>query len=107
WMGDQEGNVVDRDYMPAWEKVFADNNDFVGTPYLTKYPELAHFFEDDHHFPNHSTFAENVVWNPNRARMAGVNEHGAKDGKNLLNYEDNWVADADPGFVDAANGDYT
>ncbi|MDX2400384.1 Ig-like domain-containing protein [Microbacterium algeriense] len=107
WMGNQEGNVVDRDYMPAWEQVFADNNDFVGTPYLTKYPELAHFFEDDHYFPNHSTFAENVVWNPNRARMAGVNEHGAKDGKNLLNYEDNWVADADPGFVDAANGDYT
>ncbi|WP_226531101.1 Ig-like domain-containing protein [Microbacterium paraoxydans] len=107
WMGDQEGNVVDRDYMPAWQQVFADNDDFVGTPYLTKYPELAHFFEDDHHFPNNSTFAQNVVWNPNRTPIAGINEHGAKDGKNLLNYEDNWVADADPGFVDAANGDYT
>jgi len=107
WMGDQEGNVVDRDYMPAWQQVFEDNDDFVGTPYLTKYPELAHFFDDNHHFPDHSTFAQNVVWNPNRTPIAGINQHGAKDGKNLLNYEDNWVAGADPGFVDAANGDYT
>jgi len=107
WMGNQEGNVVDRDYMPAWRQVFADNNDFVGTPYLEKYPELAHFFEDDHYFPNHSTFAKNVVWNPNRTPIAGLNDQGAKDGKNLLNYETNWVAGADPGFVDAAHGDYT
>jgi uncharacterized protein YjdB len=107
WMGEQEGNVVDSEYMPAWQQVFEDNEDFAGTPYLEKYPELAHFFEDDHHFPNHSTFAQNVVWNPNRAPIADLNEHGAKDGKNLLNYEDNWVADVDPGFVDAASGDYT
>ncbi|WP_309128135.1 Ig-like domain-containing protein [Microbacterium sp.] len=106
WMGNHEGNVVDSDYMPAWRQVFEENDDFVGTPYLEKYPELAHFFEDDHHFPNHSTFAQNVVWNPNRAPIAGLNDQGAKDGKNLLNYESNWVASADPGFVDAANGDF-
>ncbi len=106
WMGDQEGNVVDRSYMPAWEKVFADNDDFVGTPYLAKYPELAHFFEDDHYYPDHSTFARNVVWNPNTTRQAQVNDQGARDVKELLNYDANWVADADPGFVDAANGDY-
>lgn len=105
WMGNQEGNVVDRDYMPAWKQVFADNNDFVGTPYLEKYPELGHFFEDDHYFPNHSTFAQNVVWNPNR-KPSGLNAQGAKDGKNLLNYETNMVAASDPGFVDAAHGDY-
>jgi len=107
WMGDQEGNVVDRDYMPAWKKVFEDNDDFVGSPYLEKYPELAHFFEDDHYYPDHSTFAKNVVWNPDRTPIAGINDQGAKDGKNLLNYADNLVATADPGFVDAANGDYT
>lgn len=106
WMGDQEGNVVDRDYMPAWRQVFEENNDFVGTPYLEKYPELAHFFEDNHYYPDHSTFAQNVVWNPNRTPIAGLNDQGAKDGRNLLNYENNWVASADPGFVDAANGDY-
>ena len=107
WMGDQEGNVVDRDYMPAWKQVFEDNNDFVGTPYLEKYPELAHFFEDDHYYPNHSTFAKNVVWNPHRTPIAGINDQGAKDGKNLLNYGVNLVATDDPGFVDAAGGDYT
>ncbi|MFD6176824.1 MULTISPECIES: Ig-like domain-containing protein [unclassified Isoptericola] len=111
WMGDGEGNTVDRVYMPKWKKVFADNKDFVGTPYLTKYPELRHFFEDNHYFPNHSTFAKNVVWNPHRARNPDVNAEGALDTKNLLNYGTgdaaNWVTDADPGFVDAANGDYT
>ncbi|MFD5226210.1 Ig-like domain-containing protein [Microbacterium sp. NPDC058342] len=107
WMGDQEGNVVDRDYMPEWKRVFEENDDFVGTPYLEKYPELAHFFEDDHHYPDHSTFAKNVVWNPNRTPIAGINDQGAKDGKNLLNYGTNLVAADDPGFVDAANGDYT
>ena len=107
WMGDQEGNVVDRSYMPEWKRVFEENNDFVGTPYLEKYPELGHFFEDDHYYPNNSTFAKNVVWNPNRKPIAGINDQGAKDGKNLLNYGVNMVASADPGFVDAANGDYT
>ncbi|MFE5339496.1 Ig-like domain-containing protein [Isoptericola sp. NPDC056578] len=111
WMGDGEGNTVDRVYMPKWEKVFADNKDFVGTPYLEKYPELGHFFEDNHYFPNNSTFAKNVVWNPDRARNPDVNAEGALDTKNLLNYgtgdDANWVTDADPGFVDAANGDYT
>ncbi|MGW8566976.1 Ig-like domain-containing protein [Isoptericola sp. NPDC055881] len=107
WMGDGEGNTVDRVYMPKWQKVFADNKDFVGTPYLEKYPELGHFFEDDHYFPNHSTFAKNVVWNPNRKRNPDVNAEGALDTKNLLNYGDNWVTDTDPGFVDAANGDWT
>ncbi|MFE6968546.1 Ig-like domain-containing protein [Isoptericola sp. NPDC057653] len=107
WMGDGEGNTVDRVYMPKWKQVFADNKDFVGTPYLTKYPELGHFFEDNHYFPDHSTFAKNVVWNPNRTRNPDVNAEGALDTKKLLNYGDNWVTDADPGFVDAANGDYT
>ncbi|MFC4137765.1 MULTISPECIES: Ig-like domain-containing protein [unclassified Microbacterium] len=106
WMGDQEGNVVDRSYMPEWKKVFEENNDFVGTPYLEKYPELAHFFEDNHYYPDHSTYAKNVVWNPNRKPIAGLNDQGAKDGKNLLNYGTNLVATADPGFVDASKGDY-
>lgn len=106
WMGDGEGNTVDRVYMPKWKKVFADNKDFVGTPYLEKYPELGHFFEDDHYFPNHSSFDRNVVWNPNRKRNPDVNAEGALDTKNLLNYGENWVTDDDPGFVDAANGDY-
>ncbi|GAA1720147.1 hypothetical protein GCM10009809_14850 [Isoptericola hypogeus] len=107
WMGDGENNTVDRVYMPTWRKVFADNDDFVGTPYLEKYPELAHFFEDNHYYPDHSSFDRNVVWNPTRPRNADVNAEGALDRNALLNYGDNWVTDADPGFVDAAGGDYT
>ena len=51
------------------------------------------------------------MWNPNRPRNPDVNEQGALDTNELLNYgsgdDANWVTDADPGFVDAANGDYT
>lgn len=107
WMGDGEGNTVDRVYMPTWRQVFADNDDFVGTPYLVKYPELAHFFDDNHYYPDHSTFDRNVVWNPDRPRNPDVNAHGALDTNDLLGYGTNWVTDSDPGFVDAAGGDFT
>ncbi|GAA1606680.1 MULTISPECIES: Ig-like domain-containing protein [Kribbella] len=106
WMGNQEGNVVDRSYMPAWKKLFADNDNFVGTPYLTKYPELAHFFDDNHYYPAHNTYAKNVVWNPTTTRQSDVNAQGARDVKNLLNYDGNWVASEDPGFVDWQKGDF-
>lgn len=106
WMGNQEGNVVDRSYMPAWKKLFADNNSFEGTPYLRKYPELAHFFEDNHYYPANNAFAKNLVWNPTLARQSDVNAQGARDVKNLLKYADNWVAAEDPGFVDWRNGDF-
>ncbi|MGW7680346.1 Ig-like domain-containing protein [Kribbella sp. NPDC054772] len=106
WMGNQEGNVVDRSYMPAWKKLFADNNNFEGTPYLTKYPELGHFFEDNHYYPANNRFAKNLVWNPTLARQSDVNANGARDVKNLLNYADNWVTTDDPGFVDWQKGDF-
>lgn len=86
--------------------MFVDNNDFVGMLYLMKYFEFVYFFEDDYYFLNYSMFVENVVWNLNWVWMVGVNEYGVKDGKNFLNYEDNWVVDVDFGFVDVVNGDY-
>ncbi|HEY3561861.1 MAG TPA: Ig-like domain-containing protein [Kribbella sp.] len=106
WMGNQEGNVVDRSYLPAWKKLFADNNNFEGTPYLREYPELAHFFDDNHYYPANNTYAKNVIWNPTTTRQSDVNAQGARDVKNLLNYSDNWVAAEDPGFVDWQNGDF-
>ncbi|TLS48943.1 hypothetical protein FE782_27785 [Paenibacillus antri] len=106
FMSREPGNRVDRDYMPAWQALFEQYNDFVGTPYLEKYPELATFFEEDRYFPTTNRFANNVIYNPTLARSAQTNEHGARDIHNLLQYENNWVASADPGFVDAAAGDF-
>ncbi|MBD2848437.1 S-layer homology domain-containing protein [Paenibacillus sp. IB182496] len=106
FMGDAPGNKVDSDYMPAWEALFEANDDFVGTPYAQKYPELLTFFDENHYYPETNTFARNVTYNSARTRSADTNEHGARDVHDLLNYMDNWVADTDPGFVDLAGGDF-
>ncbi|GAA5064664.1 hypothetical protein GCM10023259_056230 [Thermocatellispora tengchongensis] len=107
WMGDQPGNTVDKNYMPAWKKLFEENNGFVGTPYAKKYPELLTFFEENHYYPANNFFERNLVWNPEVGRAASVNEHGARDVKNLLNYAGNWVADRNPGFADWKAGDFS
>ncbi|GAA2856759.1 hypothetical protein GCM10010517_15040 [Streptosporangium fragile] len=107
WMGDQPGNTVDKNYLPAWKKLFEENNGFVGTPYAEKYPELLTFFEENHYYPAKNFFENNLVWNPELRRATSVNEHGARDVKNLLNYSGNWVADQNPGFVDWKAGDFS
>lgn len=106
WMGDQPGNTVDTSYMPGWVELFEANNGFVGTPYAEKYPELLTFFDENHYFPANNVFERNVTWNPTLSRSGQVNEHGARDVKNLMNYADNWVTDEDPGFVDWQAGDF-
>ncbi|SIO28868.1 Ig-like domain-containing protein [Agromyces cerinus] len=106
WMGDEPGNKVDTAYMPGWLDLFEANNGFVDTPYGEKYPELLTFFEENHYFPANNVFEQNLSWNPTIARSSQVNEHGARDVKNLMNYADNWVTTEDPGFVDWAAGDF-
>lgn len=107
WMGDEEGNKVDTDYMPKWIELFEENNDFIGTPYAERYPELLTFFEENHYYPDTNVFENNVTWNPGLTRSGDVNEHGARDVLDLLRYGDNWVTETDPGFIDADNGDFT
>lgn len=107
WMGDQEGNKVDTDYMPGWLELFEENDGFVGTPYAERYPELLTFFEENHYYPDTNVFENNVTWNPGLTRSPDVNAEGARDVHDLLNYGDNWVTDADPGFVDWSSQDFT
>ncbi|MBE1584263.1 right-handed parallel beta-helix repeat-containing protein [Nonomuraea angiospora] len=107
WMGDQPDNTVDKNYLPAWRKLFEENGGFAGTPYAAKYPELLTFFDENHYFPAKNFFENNLVWNPELARASSVNQHGARDVKNLLNYAGNWVADRNPGFTDWQAGDFS
>ncbi|WP_420114586.1 Ig-like domain-containing protein [Pseudactinotalea sp.] len=107
WMGDEEGNKVDTDYMPTWIELFEQNNDFIDTPYGERYPELLTFFEENHYYPDTNVFENNVTWNPGLARSGDVNAEGARDVLDLLNYGDNWVTETDPGFVDASSADFT
>ncbi|MGG4106247.1 Ig-like domain-containing protein [Paenibacillus lautus] len=105
FLGDEPDDQVPLNYMPKWEALFEANNDFVGTPYLAKYPELANFFTENRYYPDTNTFHGNVVYNPTLPRSTTTNEQGAYDKFNLVQYADNWVTDEDPGFVDLAGGD--
>jgi hypothetical protein len=63
-------------------------------PYVTRYPELAHLFEEDPNYPRRNVVHDNV--------SVRSGEFGA--GSNDV--EGNWVTDEDPGFVNAAGMDF-
>nr|WP_145157367.1 Ig-like domain-containing protein [Paenibacillus terrae] len=105
YLGDQPDNQIPKNYMPKWQALFAANNDFVGTPYLTKYPELANFFTENRYYPDTNTFQGNVIYNPTIPRSTTTNANGAYDKFGLVQYADNFVTTEDPGFVDLAGGD--
>ncbi|GAA3407731.1 Ig-like domain-containing protein [Paenibacillus hodogayensis] len=105
YIGDGPNKPITNDYMPKWQALFAANNNFVGTPYLTKYPELTDFFTENRYYPTTNTFVSNVVYNPTVTRSTTTNAQGAYDKYNLVQYANNWVADRDPGFVNLAAGD--
>lgn len=105
YLGDQPDNQIPKNYMPKWQALFAANNDFVGTPYLTKYPELANFFTENRYYPDTNTFQGNVIYNPTIPRSTTTNANGAYDKFGLVQYANNFVTTEDPGFVDLANGD--
>lgn len=105
FLGDEPDDQVPLNYMPKWEALFEANNDFVGTLYLAKYPELANFFTENRYYPDTNTFHGNVVYNPTVPRSTTTNAEGAYDKFNLVQYADNWVTGEDPGFVNLAGGD--
>ncbi|WP_059044538.1 Ig-like domain-containing protein [Paenibacillus rubinfantis] len=105
YLGDDPDDQVPKHYMPKWLALFAANNNFVGTPYLEKYPELADFFTENRYYPDTNTFQGNVIYNPVVPRSSTTNENGAYDKFGLIQYANNWVTAEDPGFVDLAGGD--
>ncbi|WP_339311255.1 Ig-like domain-containing protein [Paenibacillus sp. FSL M7-0896] len=105
FLGDEPDDQVPLNYMPKWQALFAANNNFTGTPYMTKYPELADFFTENRYYPDTNTFQGNVVYNPSVPRSVTTNVYGAYDKFGLVQYANNWVTAADPGFTDLAGGD--
>lgn len=105
FLGDAPGNKIDEAYMPQWRVLFEENNHFIGTPYLVKYPELGQFFEENRYYPDSNRYTNNVIYNPSLNRSPEVNEQGARDVLSLLQYGGNWVTAQDPGFENLAAGD--
>ncbi len=106
FMSREPGNRVDRDYMPKWLELFERFNNFEDSIYAEKYPALLTFFEEDRYFPTTNHFKNNVIYNPTLTRSNQTNANGARDIHNLMNYENNWIASSNPGFVDPAAGDF-
>ncbi|WP_438445432.1 Ig-like domain-containing protein [Gorillibacterium sp. sgz5001074] len=104
YLGDGPDQQINKNYMGPWHDLFQKYNNFEGMPHLVKYPELAHFFEENRYYPDTNTLQGNVVYNPTKSR-SGTNANGAVDKLNLVQYSGNWVTDRDPGFVNLAGGD--
>ncbi|RAV01488.1 Ig-like domain-containing protein [Paenibacillus sp. YN15] len=104
YLGDKPENQIPKNYMPQWQALFAANNNYVGTPHMAKYPELADFFTENRYYPTTNTFTNNVIYNPTKTRSSTTNDNGAYDKFNLVQYSGNWIAESDPGFADLAGG---
>ena len=86
--------------------------DLTKMPHLAKYPEVR-FFLPGAPTPTEDQlwlrFERNLIWNPNVPRYVpdGIVVQNRKPDEKTFNpliKKDNWVADTDPGFVDAAAG---
>ena len=93
-----------------WEAYFR-RRDLSKLPHAQKYPELLKFWEEPRQYPDTNVYERNLIYNPTlpllkqlgQAQMQG----GALiDAGGVLHKRDNWVAEADPGFVDAAGGNF-
>jgi len=60
-------------------------------PYITRYPELAHLFEENPNYPRRNIVQDNL------SVRSGDFGTGSND------VQGTWVTDEDPGFMDAAN----
>jgi hypothetical protein len=77
-------------------------------PWSTRYPTLANILENDPRAPLGNTFERNVYYrSPYRDPEAWCRSHSDKHiDKPYLKITDNFVADSDPGFIDAGGMDF-
>jgi hypothetical protein len=79
-----------------WQEKLLKNVDITKPPYTTRYPELVGFMDPKPGVPRVSHAKNNVL--VRTAEFSSGNWAGDKDA--------NWSTSADPGFVDAAKGNY-
>jgi hypothetical protein len=106
------------DKLPELETIWASASATYGfndpaSPHRIRYPELEYFDSEDRVWADTSTFQKNFVWNPTVTKVhSGAfrtrnGESYSGDPDTLIQASDNWIASSDPGFVDAANGDFS
>ena len=75
--------------------------DATGALYTARYPELATLLEDDPVSAKGNVVARNIRWGGGWLEL----NHGLSEETEYLRFEHNWI-EGDPGFEDAAGGNY-
>jgi len=79
-----------------WPEKLLQEVDITKPPYTTRYPELVGFMDPQPGQPRINRAVRNLI-----VMCADVSS-----GNWQVNPEENWITDRDPGFVDAAKGDF-
>lgn len=93
-----------------WEQYFKQR-DLSKLPHAQKYPELLRFWEEPRQYPDTNVYERNLIYNPTMPLLKQLGKAQMEDGAiieagGILHKRDNWVAETDPGFVDAAAGNF-
>jgi hypothetical protein len=93
-----------------WEAYFKER-DLRQLPHAQKYPELLKFWDEPRQYPDTNVFTGNLIYNPNVPLLKQYGKIPLVDGAIIeaggsLQQRDNWVTETDPGFVDAAAGNF-
>jgi hypothetical protein len=94
-----------------WEDYFR-SHDLAQLPHAEKYPELLRFWQEPRQYPDTNRFEGNVIFNPTVPLLQSYGKLAMRDGAivekgGILKTTDNWITADDPGFTDAAVGDFT
>ncbi|NCO40126.1 MAG: hypothetical protein GW892_15600 [Armatimonadetes bacterium] len=96
WNDKRWKEAIDGGMGCEWATRLLKEVDITKPPYTTRYPELVGFMDPQPGQPRVSRAVRNVI-----AMCADV-----RSGNWQVSREENWVTDGDPGFVDAAKGDF-
>jgi hypothetical protein len=94
----------------GWQEYFA-KHDLSRLPHAQKYPELLRFWDEPRQYPETNLWEGNLVYNPTvpllrRYGKVEMQEGAIIEAGGALRSAGNWVTEADPGFVDAAAGNF-
>lgn len=97
-------------YRKAWEAYF-QNHDLARLPHAAKYPEVLQFWEEPRQYPDSNRFEGNLIYNPTvpltrRVGSLEMREGAIVEDGGSLRLGNNWVTDADPGFVNTDAGEF-
>jgi len=83
-----------------WQRM-RDDLDITSEAWKEKYPEFAKLFDQETPFLNNNRVKNNVFYKTNYM----ISKHGF-DSTRFEVWEDNWITDQDPGFVDLENQNF-